>query len=201
MKKRLGIVYLVSGPAGSGKTTLCRRLAADSEAVYATSATTRKPRGPEQDGKDYYFLTREQFQQQIIKDEFLEHAEVHGNYYGTLKSEVLKQIESGVDVVMDIDVQGAALIRSCHDPLLQTSLLDLFVMPPSEKELRDRLVGRGTDTPDTIELRMQNALDEMKRSTEYTYCLISSTMDEDYTQFLSLLKGQRLRVALRKENL
>ncbi len=196
VNSRLGLLYLVSGPAGSGKTTLCRRLAADSEAIYATSATTRAPRAGEKDGEDYFFMTKETFLEHIHNSSFLEHAEVHGNYYGTLKSEVLEHLESGKDVVMDIDVQGAATVRDCADPLLQASILDLFVMPPSEEELYSRLVGRGTDSGETISLRMNNALEEMKRCDEYTYCLVSGSKEDDYEQFLSLLKGQRLRRAL-----
>ena len=192
---RTGILLLVSGPSGSGKTTLCRRLADEEEAHYSISCTTRAPRDGEVNGKDYHFLDRDDFTKRIQTGNFLEHAEVHGNHYGTLKSEVLNYISKGVDVVMDIDVQGATLVRACEDPEIQTALTDLFVMPPSKGELRARLTGRGTDTDDIIALRMKNALDEIEHWPSYSYRLLSATREEDYTRFKSLIISERLRIS------
>ena len=192
---RTGILLLVSGPSGSGKTTLCRRLADEEEAHYSISCTTRAPRDGEVNGKDYHFLDRDDFTKRIQTGNFLEHAEVHGNHYGTLKSEVLNYISKGVDVVMDIDVQGATLVRACEDPEIQTALTDLFVMPPSNGELRARLTGRGTDTDDIIALRMKNALDEIEHWPSYSYRLLSATREEDYTRFKSLIISERLRIS------
>ncbi len=185
---------MVSGPSGSGKTTLCRQLAEKGEARYSTSCTTRPPRQGEQNGVDYHFLTQEEFSRQIEAGDFLEHALVHGNRYGTLKAEVIQHLSRGTDVVMDIDVQGAALVRSCGDPAIRSAIVDLFVMPPSEQELRSRLTGRGTDSEDVIAVRMRNALEEMSRWQEYTYRLVSSTREEDYLRFKALLFAERLRV-------
>jgi len=190
---RTGILLLVSGPSGSGKTTLCRRLADENEASYSTSCTTRAPRDGEQHGVDYYFLTHEEFKSRIEAGEFLEHAEVHGNFYGTLKSEVLDAISAGNDVVMDIDVQGADQVRACTDPAISNALVDLFVMPPTEEELRKRLTGRGTDSDDVIALRMKNALVEIQSAPKYTYRLLSGTHEQDYPRFKSLLLAERLR--------
>ncbi len=192
---RTGILLVVSGPSGSGKTTLCRRLADEEEAHYSISCTTRAPRDGEVNGKDYHFLDRDDFTKRIQNGNFLEHAEVHGNHYGTLKSEVLNYISKGVDVVMDIDVQGATLVRACEDPEIQTALTDLFVMPPSNGELRARLTGRGTDTDDIIALRMKNALDEIEHWPSYSYRLLSATREEDYTRFKSLIISERLRIS------
>jgi guanylate kinase len=192
---RTGILLVVSGPSGSGKTTLCRRLADEEEAHYSISCTTRAPRNGEVNGKDYHFLDRDDFTKRIQTGNFLEHAEVHGNHYGTLKSEVLNYISKGVDVVMDIDVQGATLVRACEDPEIQTALTDLFVMPPSKGELRARLTGRGTDTDDIIALRMKNALDEIEHWPSYSYRLLSATREEDYTRFKSLIISERLRIS------
>ena len=192
---RTGILLVVSGPSGSGKTTLCRRLADEEEAHYSISCTTRAPRNGEVNGKDYHFLDRDDFTKRIQTGNFLEHAEVHGNHYGTLKSEVLNYISKGVDVVMDIDVQGATLVRACEDPEIQTALTDLFVMPPSNGELRARLTGRGTDTDDIIALRMKNALDEIEHWPSYSYRLVSATREEDYTRFKSLIISERLRIS------
>lgn len=195
MTERTGILLLVSGPSGSGKTTLCRRLADEGEAHYSISCTTRPPRNGEQDGVHYHFLNRGDFEDRINEGEFLEHAEVHGNLYGSLISEVLDHLSTGTDVVMDIDVQGAKQVRSCSNPEIINALVDLFVMPPSEAELRARLTGRGTDAPEVIELRMKNALEEMRHWPDYSYRLISATRKEDYLQFKSLLLAQRLSVS------
>ena len=193
--QRTGILLLVSGPSGSGKTTLCRRLADEGEAVYSTSCTTRPARDGERDGYDYHFLSRESFEQKVQDGDFLEHAEVHGNFYGTLISEITDHLASGTDVVMDIDVQGADQVRECQDAGIRKALVDLFVMPRTEDELRKRLAGRGSDTDDIIELRMKNALGEISQWQKYRYRLLSETREQDYQQFKSLLIAERLRVA------
>lgn len=195
MSARTGTLLIVSGPSGSGKTTLCHRLAEDGEARYAISCTTRSPRPGETDGLSYHFLSRPVFETRLANGEFLEHATVHLNLYGTLKSEVLSHLATGTDVVMDIDVQGAAQVRACTDPLIRRALVGLFVMPPGEDALRARLTGRGTDSPEVIDLRMRNALVEMSHWPEYTYRLLSATPDEDYIRFKSLLLAERLRTS------
>ncbi len=194
MPARTGMLLVVSGPSGSGKTTLCRRLADSGEVRYSISCTTRQPRPGETNGRDYHFLSRADFEARLAAGDFIEHAEVHGNFYGSLKSEVLAHLAVGTDVVMDIDVQGAAQVRECADPLIRAAVVDLFVMPPGEDELRRRLSGRGTDSPEVIALRMTNALDEMKHWCNYTYLMISSTHEEDYARFLALVTAERLRV-------
>jgi len=195
MSARTGILLVVSGPSGSGKTTLCRRLADSGAVRYSISCTTRQPRPGEQNGRDYHFLSTEDFQQRLLAGDFLEHAVVHGNLYGSLKSEVIFHLQAGVDVVMDIDIQGADQVRSCRDGDIQRALVDLFVMPPSEQELRQRLAGRGTDSAETIALRMANALEEMRHWHHYTYRLVSSTREQDYAEFQALLTAERLRVS------
>ena len=192
---RTGILFLVSGPSGSGKSTLCRRLAEEGEAQFSVSCTTRKPRPGEEHGREYYFLSAEEMIRREEAGEFLEHALVHGNHYGTLRSEVTGRLSAGIDVVMDIDVQGAALVRSCEDPAIRLALVDLFVMPQDEAELAKRLNGRGTDSAEVIELRLRNAIDEMRHWPEYRYRLLSATHEEDYAKFKALLIGERLRVA------
>lgn len=192
---RSGILFLVSGPSGSGKSTLCRRLSAEGEADFSVSCTTRRPRDGETDGEDYHFLRREEFQRRIRAGEFLEHAEVHGNYYGTLRTEVTGRLAAGRDVVMDIDVQGASKVRAIGDWAIRRALVDLFVMPPDEAELEARLRGRATDDEDTIRLRLRNAIEEMSHWRDYTYRLISATREEDYARFKSLLTAERMRNA------
>jgi len=195
MSTRTGVLLLVSGPSGSGKTTLCRRLAQDGEAHYSISCTTREAREGEVNARDYYFLSREEFEAEAGMGHFIEHAEVHGNLYGTLKSEVIEFLQRGDDVVIDIDVQGADQVRACEDPLVNASLVDLFVMPASEEDLRERLANRATDTEDVISLRLSNALEEMSHAGRYTYQLISGSKDDDYTRCRSLLVAERLRVS------
>jgi guanylate kinase len=195
MTARSGILLVVSGPSGSGKTTLCRRLAESGEVHYSISCTTRAPRPGEENGKDYHFLTQEDFSHRLEAGDFLEHAVVHGNLYGSLKSEVISYLAAGKDVVMDIDVQGAEQVRSCTDRGIQRAFTDLFVMPPSEEALYQRLSGRGTDDADVIALRMRNALEEMGHWKHYIYQLLSSSREEDYAKFQSLITAERLRVS------
>lgn len=192
---RTGILFLVSGPSGSGKSTLCRRLEGEGEAEFSVSCTTRAPREGEKHGSEYYFLSTEEFDAKVAAGEFLEHAEVHGNKYGTLRSEVLDRLAEGKDVVMDIDVQGANQVRTCDDPAIQRALVDLFVMPPNERELEARLTGRGTDSEEVIALRLRNAIEETAHWPEYRYRLLSATREEDYSRFKALLLAERLRVS------
>jgi guanylate kinase len=193
MSARTGMLLVVSGPSGSGKTTLCRRLADSGEVRYSISCTTRPPRPGEQDGRDYHFVGRPEFETRLQTGDFLEHALVHGNFYGSLRSEVVAHLEAGVDVVMDIDVQGAAQVRRSPDPVIRRAVVDLFIMPSGEEELRTRLTGRGTDAEDVISLRMANALEEMQHWREYTYLMLSSTREEDYSQLLALVNTERMR--------
>ncbi len=189
------MLLLVSGPSGSGKTTLCRRAADTDLASYATSCTTRAARPGEVHGTDYFFLSTDEFKEKISNDDLLEYAEVHGNFYGTLKSEIFTHIEAGRDVVMDIDVQGADQIRNCDDPLIQQALVELFVMPDSEEELLARLTGRGTDSDEIIATRMKNSLEEMQHWDKYTYCLLSTDRETDYKKFQSILISEALSVS------
>lgn len=195
-----GILYLVSGPSGSGKTTLCRRLATEGLAHYSISCTTRSPREGEVTGRDYYFMTIPEFQKEVSEDAFLEHAEVHGNYYGTLLSEVLVFLEKGKDVVMDIDVQGAEQVRNHPNEEIQNALVELFVMPATDEELEDRLRGRGTDPEEIIALRLKNAREEIAHWPKYSYRLLSTDRETDYTLFKHLLLTQRLHTRRQKKD-
>jgi guanylate kinase len=193
-QKRLGMLLVVSGPSASGKTTLCRRLSDQGEAVYSISCTTRQPRAGEEDGKDYFFLSDEDFVQRIERGEFFEHAHVHGRRYGTLKSFVTDNLLQGVDVVMDIDVQGAAQVRACKDALVQMCLVDVFILPPSVEELRQRLSGRGTETEQAAQLRLDNAIAEMQHWREYSYTLVSGSREADAARFRAMVDAERMRV-------
>ena len=191
----LGTLLIVSGPSGSGKTTLCRRAEAAGLTSYSISCTTRAPRPGEQDGGDYYFLTPESFAAKVAAGEFLEHACVHGNSYGTLRSEVVRRLQAGETVVMDIDVQGAASIRACADATIRRAYADVYIhVPPAELEARLR--GRSTDSEDTIRLRLHNAAAEDARRGEYQYLLTSGDREQDYARFVALLAALSMRTPL-----
>ena len=191
--EREGILCVVSGPSGCGKTTLCRT-AAESEGMYYTvSCTTRSMRPGEEHGRDYFFLTDEDFVQRIADGGFLEHAEVHGRRYGTLRSEVIERLAAGQDVVMDLDVQGAAQLRASTDPLIQHSLIDVFILTETVAALEARLAGRRSETPEQLSLRLENARTEMRHWTEYDYTITSRSREEDITAFRAIFEAERLR--------
>ncbi len=138
---RIGILFVISAPSGAGKTTLCTNLRQQDDFIYAVSCTTRPPRPGEIPDEDYYFLSEEEFQLRIARGEFLEYAEVHGRKYGTLRQTVMEHRKAGVDVLIDIDTQGAASIRSCAEPFILDALVDVFIMPPNveDKVIRNRV--------------------------------------------------------------
>lgn len=192
---REGLLCVVSGPSGSGKTTLCRAASAVEPVYYTISCTTRPQRPGEEHGRDYFFLTVEEFVQRVKAGEFLEHANVHGRWYGTLKSEVLPALQSGQDVIMDLDVQGAAQLRSCQDEAVRRALVDVFIMPAGIDALRARLAGRRSESDAELDLRLRNALAEMQHWQRYTYSIISDTREADLAAFRSILTAERHRTA------
>jgi guanylate kinase len=154
--KRLGILFVISAPSGAGKSTICSSLRQTPDTVYAVSCTTREPRAGETNGEDYHFMDASEFEQRIAAGEFLEYARVHDRYYGTLRQTIIDSLREGIDVLVDIDVQGADTIRQSKDSFIQDSLVDIFIMPPNLDELRHRLVKRGTETAEQIEHRLTN---------------------------------------------
>lgn len=165
--------------------------------TFSISCTTRPPREGETDGKDYYFLATEDFENKVTAGEFLEHARVHGHLYGTLKSSVMKFLQQGIDVLMDIDVQGAELIRRCDDEPIRLAQTDIFILPPSIEELESRLKGRGTETEEELTLRMRNATREMAYWSSYDYVLISGTPEQDFARFSTIIHAERMRSSRR----
>lgn len=189
--RRLGILFVVSAPSGAGKSTLLNALRQTPDFIYSVSCTTRLPRPGEIDGEDYQFLTVEDFQRRLVAGEFLESAEVHGNFYGTLRSTVIEQLRAGVDVLIDIDVQGARAIRNDTNPEIHASIADIFIMPPSLEELRRRLIKRGTETPEQIEVRLHNAAAEMEVWRDYRYTIVSGSVEEDLQKFRAIMRAER----------
>ena len=188
---RRGILFVVSAPSGAGKTTLCTALRQTPDFIYSVSCTTRPPRQGEVQGEDYFFLTLEQFQAHVAAGDFLEHAEVHGHLYGTLRGNVIAYLRHGVDVLIDIDTQGAAAIRASTDPDIRDALADVFILPSDHDELRRRLLKRGTETLAQIERRLANAAGEVARWRDYRYTIISGSVEEDLSKFRAIMKAER----------
>ena len=200
--ERYGMILIVSGPSGSGKSTLCDAMFREFQDLeFSVSCTTRAPRGTERDGVEYHFLTREQFEDHIRKDDFLEYADVHGNFYGTLKSEVFGRTEHGVDVLLDIDVQGALSIkkRFAADPVFNARMESVFIAPPSYAELERRLRGRGTDAEQAILKRLENSRREMTFWQEYKYVIVNDDLTGAQQAFSRLIHSLRRKSARYKE--
>jgi guanylate kinase len=189
--QRLGILFVVSAPSGAGKSTLLNALRQTPDFVYSVSCTTRTPRPGEINGEDYHFVSMEEFQQRLAAGEFLEYAKVHDNFYGTLRGAVIEQLRAGVDVLIDIDVQGARNIRDDGNEEIRNSIADIFIMPPSLEELRRRLIKRGTETPEQIEIRLRNAAAEMEVWRDYRYTIISGSIEEDLQKFRAIMRAER----------
>jgi guanylate kinase len=188
---RSGILFVVSAPSGAGKTTLCDALRQTPDFVYSVSCTTRAPRAGETEGEDYHFLAEDDFLRRVAAGEFLEYAQVHGHYYGTLRDPIRHDLENGIDVLIDVDTQGAAAIRNYNESFIRQSLCDVFIMPPDLDELRRRLTKRGTETEAQIELRLKNAAEEMALWREYRYTIISKSMEEDLLKFRQIMGAER----------
>ncbi|MEM7012072.1 MAG: guanylate kinase [Verrucomicrobiota bacterium] len=191
---RTGIVCVVSGPAGSGKTTLCHRLAEESEeCAYSVSCTTRPPREGEVHGEDYYFLTNEEFEQKVADQQLLEYAKVHERYYGTLLGPVLDSIRKGIDVLMDLDIQGAEQLRNCANDEIRRALVDVFILPPSIEEMMNRVQGRGPMAEEELQLRMRNAEREVQDWPKYQYTIVTGEREADFAAIGEILAGERRR--------
>ena len=189
------LVVVISAPSGVGKTTLCDNVrAALSSVSRAVTCTTRKPRDGELDGVDYYFLGEDEFLGRVESGEFLENAVVHGNHYGVLKSELRAKLAEGSDVLLNIDVQGAATIRerAATDQVLSRSLVTVFLCPPSLGELEQRLRGRGTDSGEAIARRLAIAKDEMDQAEKFDHTLTSQTREADVDRLLGIIENVRL---------
>lgn len=191
--KREGILFLISAPSGGGKSTLLKMLGEQPDFVYSTSCTTRAPRPGEIDGQDYHFLNMPEFERRIAVGEFIEHAQVHENFYGTLRRTIFESMGSGRDVLMDVDIQGAARIRSDADPRIQSALVDIFLMPTSMEELKRRLLKRGTETSEQLEVRLRNATGEMAAWKDYRYTILSATPMQDFENFRAIMRSERMR--------
>jgi guanylate kinase len=184
-----GRLFVISGPSGTGKGTICKELIKDDKIRLSVSMTTRNPREGEVHGVSYYFAIKEEFLQKIEAGGFLEYAEVFGNYYGTPKMEVLELLEKGIDVLLEIDVQGALQIKEVYPEAVL-----VFILPPSMEELRARLTGRGTETQDVVERRLGEAAKEISYVKHYDYAVINDDLEEAIENVKTVIKASHFGV-------
>ena len=190
-KKIKGDLIIISGPSGCGKGTICSELIKNGDnIIISTSATTRKPRTGEVDGVDYFFITKEEFEEKIKNNEFLEFAKVHhDNYYGTLKEKVLSNIDKGIDVILEIDIEGALQINNT-----MPEGIFIFIMPPSMKELKRRLIKRNTETKEQIVDRFKKAYQEINEVSKYNYVVINDEITTAVNKIKSIIQAEKCRV-------
>jgi len=190
---RRGLLIILSSPSGAGKSTLAARLRAwDPTLNFSVSATTRAPRPGEEHGREYYFHSREEFQDMVAKGDMLEHAEVFGNYYGSPKGPVEEAINAGRDVLFDIDWQGGQQVRAST---LGKHVLSIFILPPSISELERRLYARAQDSKEVIDGRMSKSRDEISHWPEYDYVLVNEDLDETEARLKTIVAAERLRLS------
>jgi guanylate kinase len=190
------MLILISAPSGAGKTTLCQSLlAAHPELTRVVTCTTRQPRNGERDGSDYYFLSEAEFGLKLERGEFLEHAEVYGRRYGTLRSEVTGKLRDGRDVLLNVDVQGARAIQAAAaaDPVLRRSLVTIFLTPGSLGVLEERLRRRGTEDGEVLQRRLGAAREEIAAWRAFDYLVISESVSEDVRRVEAILEAERMR--------
>ncbi len=190
---RRPLLIVICGPSGAGKSTLCewlRRRYLD--LVYSISCTTRSPRGSEQDGREYYFLSEEEFMCRVAEGLFLEHAVVHGHRYGTLRTAVLEPMQAGQSVLMDIDVQGARQVRRTLADLpaghvMKAGFVDILILPPSPEALRQRLITRAEDSAEALAVRLRNAEAEMAAAAEFRYIVVNDNLERAFDELDGIL--------------
>ncbi len=192
---RQGILFFVTAPSGAGKTTLCDRvLEVVPDLEYSTSVTTRPPRKGEVDGRDYFFVDRAGFKKMLTDGEFLEHATVYDNYYGTRRSIIEKSLSKGKDIILDIDLKGVLKIKGKNYPAVF-----IYIIPPSMDELERRLRSRGADSEEVIRKRLSLAREEMSYIEKYDYIIINDDLDTAFEELKSVILAERRRVVRNKE--
>lgn len=185
-----GLLFVVSGPSGAGKGTICKALAEQDNIDLSVSMTTRTPRMGEIEGVSYYFVDKATFASMIQQNGFLEYAEVYGNYYGTPREMVLRQMDKGRDVVLEIDIQGALKVKEVYP-----KGIFIFILPPSMAELRKRITGRGSESEESLSLRLGETLREVAYIDKYDYCIINDKVEEAVANLIAIRKAEHFRVS------
>ena len=196
VEKHAGKLFILSGPSGAGKGTICKALLAETDLELSVSMTTRNPRAGETDGESYYFVSKEEFLRKIEASGFLEYAEVYGNFYGTPKQPVIDKLSAGTDVILEIDMQGALKVKENYP-----DGVFIFILPPSMSELRKRLTGRGTETAEAIEMRLGETLKELSYIDKYDYCVVNGQLEEAVTRVKAIVTAEHSRVTFTAEEL
>ncbi|MBK1964807.1 guanylate kinase [Campylobacter novaezeelandiae] len=187
-----GFILVISGPSGAGKSTLLKKLFKEfnDELYFSISSTTRKPREGEIHSKHYYFISKDEFEQGIKEDYFLEWAKVHENYYGTSLKNTIDALENGKIVIFDIDVQGFSIVKK----KLADKIVSVFITTKNKEELKQRLIKRNTDTINALQKRLENASEEMKWIENYDYLIINDDLEDSYEKLRTILKAQKIKV-------
>ena len=196
VEKHAGKLFILSGPSGAGKGTICKALLAETDLELSVSMTTRNPRAGETDGESYYFVSKDEFLRKIEASGFLEYAEVYGNFYGTPKQPVIDKLSAGTDVILEIDMQGALKVKENYP-----DGVFIFILPPSMSELRKRLTGRGTETAEAIEMRLGETLKELSYIDKYDYCVVNGQLEEAVTRVKAIVTAEHSRVTFTAEDL
>ena len=194
-----GSLIVVSGPSGSGKGTILgefNKKYRDDKVIYSVSATTRSPRDGEIEGENYYFITKDEFEKRINEDGFLEYASYCDNYYGTPKKTVMDALNSGIDVILEIETVGAMKVKSNYPEAVM-----VFILPPSVEELKNRLIGRATETLEVIESRLHAARRELNLAAQYDYVIVNDSYEDAAFKFSTILTCQRLKTENNKNTI
>lgn len=190
MTNNKGLLIVVSGPSGAGKGTICKALLEKHDDLYiSVSATTRQPRAGEVDGVNYHFITKEDFIKRVEQKDFLEYAEVYGNYYGTPKSRVEEMIDSGKNVILEIDIQGALKVKENFK-----EGVFIFILPPSMEELKQRIIKRGSETPESLMRRFKSAYQEINYISKYNYAVVNDVVDVAVSKIEGIITAEKCRV-------
>ena len=196
MQNNRGVLIVISGPSGAGKGTICKALLEKHKNIYlSVSATTRKPREGEVEGVNYYFLTKDDFEEKVRNNGFLEYANVHGNFYGTPKVNVEKMLEDGKDVILEIDIQGALQVKENFK-----EGVFIFILPPSMEELKQRIIKRGSETEESLMTRFKNAYKEINYVSKYNYAVVNDTLEVAVAKVEGIITAEKCRVDRIKEN-